>query len=134
MKEKAPKNNGSFGLLCEFIQETLENPIIFPSSIPFIHCAPKFNQISLSFQQHTAAEGHCCPVNNLEPPKLLHSYLQIQHSKYGLLLLLFQEINMSSLVLACPLGKFSKLKISQWPIFTLTFGVTSSCPTLQKTR
>ncbi|CBI31304.3 unnamed protein product, partial [Vitis vinifera] len=41
---------------------------------------------------------------------------------------------MSSLVLACPLGKFSKLKISQWPIFTLTFGVTSSCPTLQKTR
>ena len=92
MKEKAPKNNGSFGLLCEFIQETLENPIIFPSSIPFIHCAPKFNQISLSFQQHTAAEGHCCPVNNLEPPKLLHSYLQIQHSKYSLLLLLFQEI------------------------------------------
>ena len=29
MKEKAPKNNGSFGLLCEFIQETLENPISF---------------------------------------------------------------------------------------------------------
>lgn len=86
MKEKALKNNGSFGLWCEFSQETLENPILFSSSIPFVHCAPKFNQISHSFQQHTTAEGHCCPVNTMELPKLLHSYLQIQHSKYSVLL------------------------------------------------
>ncbi|KAL6316967.1 hypothetical protein AAG906_024505 [Vitis piasezkii] len=68
------------------------------SSISFIHY----------IQQLTASEGHCCPINAMELPKLLHSYFPSQFSKKCSTTI--PKINMSGQVLASPLGQFPELE------------------------
>ena len=64
------------------------------------------------------------------PSFCTHTY---QVSFQSSVLLPFQKIIMASQVLSSP-ANFLNWKIVQWPIITLPFGVTSSYPTLLKTR